>query len=308
MNKRWKWVVTGLLSFLLIGMTIFCYSVVSFHKGKKQSQAQVNTKKNETFTGDERPETGEITVLLIGDDGREDDDDGGRSDTLMVVNYDTSAKEPKVISIMRDVYVSIPDVGLDKINAAYAYGGAALTKDVLNDSFGLSINYYAAIDFKVFTQLIDDFFPEGVEIDAETALELDGVEIEPGEQIMDGNTVLQYARYRMDGEGDFGRVRRQQQVADSLIKQAKSGLPIARLPRLLGEAVGYVDTDLPYDVLLDVGTSFLFGTIKELQTLSIPVEGSWDFNDYTPSGSVLEIDEEKNRTAIETFLTNGEVQ
>ncbi|WP_086350738.1 LCP family protein [Candidatus Enterococcus clewellii] len=306
MKKRWQWLIVCLLSLFLAAVLFFCYSVINFHKGKKQSQLQVNTKKNESFLGDERSETGEITVLLIGDDGREDDEDGGRSDTLMVLNYDTTKKEPKVISIMRDVYVNIPGVGMDKINAAYAYGGAALTKEVINDSFGLPINYYAAIDFKIFNQLIDDFFSEGVQIDAETSFELDGVEINQGEQLMDGYSLLQYARFRMDGEGDFGRVRRQQQVADSLIKQAKSGLPIARLPRLLGAAIGYVDTDLPYDVLLDVGKNFLFGQIGELQTLLVPVEGSWMFNDYTPSGSVLEIDTVENQLAIETFLRVGE--
>ncbi|MBL1226051.1 LCP family protein [Enterococcus sp. BWR-S5] len=308
MNKLWKWLVTGILSFVLVGMMIFCYSVISFHKGKRQSQTQVNTKKNESFSGDERTETGEITILLIGDDGRDEDEDGGRADTLMVANYNTATKEPKVLSIMRDAYVDVPGVGMDKINAAYAYGGAGLTKDVLNETFGLPINYYAAIDFNIFTKLIDDFFPDGVQVNAETALELDGVEIEPGEQIMDGNTLLQYARFRMDEEGDFGRVRRQQQVADCLIKQAKSGLPITQLPRLLGEAIGYVDTDVPYDILLDVGKNFLFGQIKELQTLSVPVEGSWSFNDYTPSGSVLEIDAWENRLAIEAFLANGEGQ
>lgn len=308
MSKLWKCLAVGVLSFVLVGMMIFCYSIVSFHKGKKQSQIQVNTKKNESFSGDERSETGEITVLLIGDDGRDEDEDGGRADTLMVANYHTSTKQPKILSIMRDAYVDIPDVGMDKINAAYAYGGAGLTKEVLNETFGLPINYYAAIDFNIFTKLIDDFFPEGVRIDAETALELDGVEIQPGEQIMDGYTLLQYARFRMDGEGDFGRVRRQQQVADCLIKQAKSSLPITQLPRLLGEAMGYVDTDVPYDVLLDVGKNFLFGQIQELQTLSVPVEGSWLFNDYTPSGSVLEIDAWENRLAIEAFLTNGAEQ
>jgi len=244
--------------------------------------------------------------MIIGNDSRDDDEDEGRSDTLMVAHYNTKTKQPKLISIMRDSYVTVPGHGLDKINAAYAYGGAQLTKETLNDSFGLPINYYAVMDFEKFTMLINDLYPKGVKINVEKDINLDGVDLKKGEQVLDGNSLLQYARFRMDAEGDFGRIRRQQQVMDALVEQSKDLIPILQLPKVAGEALGYMDTNIPTSLIVDLAKDFLLGQVKPLETLSVPVEGSWNFNDYTDAGSVLEIDEQENAQAIDKFLKNNE--
>ncbi|MGG5343775.1 LCP family protein [Enterococcus sp. AZ192] len=305
MNLVKKSLICISLITVLIFTALGCYAVIGFHHGKKTAQTQVTKRKNLTFSADAQTNLKEITILLIGDDGREDDEDGGRADTLMVAHYNSETKQPKLLSIMRDSYVQIPGHGAEKINAAYAYGGAELTKQVLNSSFDLPINYYIAVDFNHFIRLIDDLYPKGVQIDAEKELNLDNVDIKKGNQTMDGNTLLQYARFRMDGEGDFGRIRRQQQVMDALAKQATNAVPLLQLPQIAGEAVGYLDTNIPAELLIDLAKDFLGGKVKPLQTLSVPVEGSWAFNDYTEAGSVLEIDEKQNAQAINDFLTDG---
>lgn len=306
MKKTGKIIIGLTLFIILIFTAIGSYAVIEFNSGKKQAQTSVNKTKNQNFSGDQRTNMKEISIMIIGDDGREDDEDGGRSDTLMVAHYNRETKQPKLISIMRDSYVEIPDHGLEKINAAYAYGGAELTKKVLNESFDLPINYYISLNFKHFIQLIDELYPNGVEIDAEKDINLDNVDIKQGFQVMDGNTLLQYARFRMDEEGDFGRIRRQQQVMDALAKQAKNAVPITQLPKIVGQAMGYLDTNIPSETLLSLAKDFLSGKVKTLETLSVPVENSWSFNDYTDAGSVLEIDEEQNKQAIHTFLAKGE--
>lgn len=297
--------VTG-LSILLVLSAAGSYIALGFHNGKKSAEAKVNNSINKNFSGDKQTNTKEITIMFIGDDGRKDDGDEGRADTMMVGHYNSKTKQPKLISVMRDSYVNLPDYGMDKINAAYAYGGAQLTKKVLNDSFNLPINYYAIVDFNNFVKLINDVYPKGVDIDAEKDINLDGVDILKGKQRMDGNTLLQYARFRKDEESDFGRVRRQQQVMNALAQQAKNAVPILELPRIAGEAVGYLDTNIPSDLLIDLAKDFLSGKVKNLETLSVPVEGSWNFNDDTASGSVIEIDTEKNTEAIKTFFNSGE--
>lgn len=118
---------------------------------------------------------------------------------------------------------------------------------------------------------------------------------------MDGNTLLQYARFREDAEGDFGRIRRQQQVIKAISKQLKDVTSILKLPKAIGQLLGSIKTNLPESVLIDCGIDFLKDD-KPIDTLSVPVEGSWNFNDYTPSGSVLELDLEKNQLAINQFL------
>ncbi|EOH99625.1 hypothetical protein UAW_00777 [Enterococcus haemoperoxidus ATCC BAA-382] len=305
MKTGMKFLICILLSIILLLTGIGSYTAITFHNGKKMALSQVNKTKNNNFSGDQQTNTKEITIMLIGDDGREDDEDGGRADTLMVAHYNSETKQPKLISIMRDSYVSIPGHGLEKINAAYAYGGAELTRKVLNDSFGLPINYYISADFNNFIRLINELYPKGIEIDAEKDINLDNVDIKKGKQIMDGNTLLQYARFRMDEEGDFGRVRRQQQVMDALAKQSKDAVAFMQLPKIAGEAVGYLDTNIPSDLLVDLAKDFLTGKVKNLETLSVPVKGSWAFNDYTDAGSVLEVDEKQNTLAIQDFLNDG---
>ena len=89
-------------------------------------------------------------------------------------------QKPKLISFMRDTFVDIPGVGPNKINAAYAYGGAELVRETLKQNFNLDTKYYAKVDFQSFEKIVDSMFPKGVKIDAEKSLNLDGVDIEKG--------------------------------------------------------------------------------------------------------------------------------
>ncbi|WP_348922114.1 LCP family protein [Enterococcus rotai] len=304
MKKSVKITIITLLSILLVVVSAGCYAAISFQTAKEKSEAKVSSK-NQNFTGDEQTSDKELTVMVVGNDSRDDDEDQGRSDTLMVAHYDGKTKQPKLISIMRDSYVTFPDGGQDKINAAYAYGGAQMTKDVLKTNFDLPINYYVVIDFKEFSDIIDELYPKGVTIDSEKDINLDGVDILKGKQTLHGNSLLQYARFRMDEEGDFGRIRRQQQVMDALVEQSKDLIPIWELPQVAGKMVGKIDTNVPTSLLIDLAKDFLTGNVKPLKSLSVPVEGSWNFNDYTESGSVIEIDEQKNAEAIKDFMKDN---
>lgn len=118
---------------------------------------------------------------------------------------------------------------------------------------------------------------------------------------MDGNTLLQYARFREDEEGDFGRIRRQQQVIKAISQQLKDVTSIFKLPKAVGKLLGSIQTNLPESVLLDCGMDFLKDDNKKIDTLSVPVDGSWDFNDNTPSGSVLELDLTKTKKQSKNF-------
>lgn len=184
---------------------------------------------SETFNGTQST-SGAHNILILGSDTR--GEDAGRADTIMVLQLDGPARKPKLISFMRDSFVTIPGVGDNKINAAYAYGGAELVRQTLLENFGLNCQYYMKVDFKSFEKVIDAMFMNGVSIDAEKDLNLDGVDIAKGKQRMDGHVLLQYARFRMDEEGDFGRVRRQQQVMDAIFGQLKNPLNLIRAPYL----------------------------------------------------------------------------
>ncbi|GMS55716.1 LCP family protein [Enterococcus raffinosus] len=275
--KIFKRVILIVLGILLV---FECYLIFSFLQGY-ESTKHAQSKQTIAFNGEDR----------------------GRSDSLMIAHYDQKKEQPKLVSIMRDSYVDIPDHGKDKINAAYSYGGIELVRKTLKENFDIPIEYYVTIDFDHFKDAIDSLFPKGVTIDAEKDLDLDQVYIKSGKQKMDGNTLLQYSRFREDEEGDFGRIRRQQQVLSAISQQVTSVTSLSKLPQTTGKLLGYVDTNLPESTILSVGKDFALGNTKKVETLSIPIDKSWEFNNDTPSGSVLEIDSEVNAKAINKFLT-----
>lgn len=295
--KVFKCLILIILGILLV---FECYLIFSFLQGY-ESTKNAQSKQTISFNGEEAPDQNDLNILIIGTDSR--GEDRGRSDSLMVAHYDQKRKRPKLISIMRDSYVDIPGYGKDKINAAYSYGGIELVRKTLKENFDLPIEYYVTIDFDHFKEAIDNLFPKGVTIDAEKDLDLDQVFIKAGKQKMDGNTLLQYSRFREDEEGDFGRIRRQQQVLSAISQQVTNVTSLSKLPKTTGKLLGYVDTNLSESTILSVGKDFALGDTKKIETLAVPIDKTWEFNNDTPSGSVLELDTEANAKAIQTFLT-----
>ncbi|MBD9898432.1 LCP family protein [Enterococcus faecium] len=287
-----------ILSILLLLTLVVGYFSIEFIHGFSSAKQSSTVKKVEPKSV---PTT--LNVALIGSDARSKDENG-RSDSLLVAQYNQKTQQAKLISIMRDSYVDIPGYGMNKINAAYSYGGVDLLNQTLKENFKFEAPYYASITFQDFIDCVNELFPGGVKIDAEKSLDLDGVYINKGEQVMDGNTLLQYARFREDKEGDFGRIRRQQQVIKAISQQLKDVTSIFKLPKAVGKLLGSIQTNLSESVLLDCGMDFLKDNNKKIDTLSVPVDGSWDFNDNTPSGGVLELDLTKNQEAIKKFLNN----
>lgn len=281
-------------------LLLLIYSGFSFFLGQFVAKMDTDTPQQmETFNGF-TSSSGANNILLIGNDSR--DGETARADTIMVLQLDGPAKKPKLISFMRDTLVTIPDVGENKINAAYAYGGAELVRTTLSQNFGIEAKYYMTVDFKTFEKTIDTLFPSGVYIDAEKDMsKYIEVAIEKGPQKMDGLTLLQYARFRMDKEGDFGRVRRQQQVMNGIFSEMKNPLAILKLPYAAGKVLGYTSTDLSTAFLLRNTFSIAKGA-GGVDRLSIPVENSWNYGESYAVGSYIMVDSEMNRQAIHDFL------
>src|SRR6266511_187716 len=196
--------------------------------------------------------TSRVNILLLGIDHRDDEPvEGSRSDTMIVVSIDPATKSVVMISLPRDLWVSIPGFYNQRINVAHAVGGPELAARSVEANFGLKIHHYARIDFHGFEQIVDAL--GGVIVDVERPIKDDEyptddygvmrVYIPPGPQMMDGKLALQYARSR-HSENDFGRARRQQRLLLAIRDRGLQLNILPRIPTLVGLVQSAVQTDL----------------------------------------------------------------
>ena len=282
---------------------VVSYSVYQYKIG--QSMAEDGLYKDdgatfEAFEGPE-PELGEVNILLIGTDTR--GEENGQSDTLMIAHYNQKSHSMKISSLMRDIYVAIPDYGKYKLNAAFALGGPELVRKTIKENFDVDINYYAVVDFNGFSKLVDIVAPNGIEVDIPYEMSYGiGMTLYPGKQTLHGNELLGYVRFRHDRLSDFGRVERQQEVLSKLKEEAVSFNSIVNLPKLLGAADPYIDTNVDTSTILSIGKGLITGKSKQVETLRIPLNNSY-VNERVNVGEVLSIDFDKNKQALSEFLS-----
>lgn len=302
---RWGRVFGALL--ILFVFIIGVYSVYQYIQGTLEGNNKTfkNDQGNHAFQG-KKNEIGDVNVLLLGSDSRGEKQ--ARTDTIMVAHYDQRTHSVKLISFMRDMYVSIPGHGKQKLNAAYAYGGPELLRKTIKENFSLDINYYAIVDFKGFEEAVDILVPNGIQVDVPHLMTSGiGMEIEKGKQTLHGKELLGYVRYRQDRLSDFGRVQRQQEVVSKIVEDSVSLRNVAKLPKLLGVLNSYVDTNIETTTLFTIGKDFVTNNNGDLETLRIPKDGSFQNIRYEDIGEVLEVDFQQNKEAIKKFI-EGENQ
>ncbi|TDM07060.1 LCP family protein [Macrococcus lamae] len=300
-KRRLKKLPIIILVLLLLSTLLFFWMKFSFDSGLELAKDHGKTPKDYTFNGPIN-EDAKVNVLILGQDRVVDG--SARTDSIMVAQYDYLNKKMKVISIMRDIYAEIPGGYQNyKINTAYTLGGPELLRKTIKHNLGIDLEYYAIINFKGFEQMVDELSPNGLPINVEKDMSAKiGVSLKKGQHNLSGKEVLGYARFRHDEEGDFGRVRRQQQVIKALEKEMVSLSAVIKAPKLAGIARGYVDTNMTNGDIFKTGASFMIRGDKDIQTLVVPVKNSYDMVDIYGAGSVLDINKEMNKKAIKEFL------
>lgn len=298
-----------------------------FYKGTDLSAAGNNGKSYqpavvETFNGKDTKDG--VNILILGSDQRvSQDSTDARTDSIMVVNVGNKEGKIKMVSFMRDTLVNIKgasetDYSQDlKLNTAFNIGeqnnhqGAELMRETLKRNFDIDIKYYAMVDFETFATGVDTLFPNGVEINAKFAT-IDGKKvssvqvpddlkmdknghvpnqtIKVGKQDMDGRTLLNYARFRKDDEGDYGRTKRQQQVMQAVMKQLKNPLNLFNGPEALGKVYSLTSTNMSMTDMLDLGLSNAGSFKKGINSQTIPSDGDWIDSYDLYGGQGIEID------------------
>ncbi|MDU0990770.1 MAG: LCP family protein [Enterococcus faecium] len=209
-----------------------------------------------------------FSVLLMGiDTGDLGRVDQGRSDTIMVATVSPEDKQTTIVSIPRDTYVDI--VGRDtkdKINHAYAFGGAAMPMDTVQKYVDIPIDHYVSINMKGLKELVDAV--GGIEVNNDLTFSQDGYDFTIGKITLNGDQALSYSRMRYeDPNGDYGRQERQRKIVEGVAKKVLSLNGVSIYQSVLNALESNMKTDMSFDEMKKIALDYreAFGTIKQDQ-------------------------------------------
>ncbi len=219
--------------------------------------------------------------LLLGVDSRAAGGHG-RSDTNMIVSLNSKTKKIKIISLLRDTWVTIPGLDEDsdgvrdysKLNSAYADGGYDLLASTIRENFRLEITQYAKVDFEAFRLAVDAVGGVDVELTEEEARYIPKEDLGNPDQFatspdivplgatagvyhLNGHQALAYCRIRkLYATSDFARQSNQRVVVSKLLEQAKASSPFTLLD-MMDDVLSCVTTNIPKSQLRDYATNIL---------------------------------------------------
>lgn len=273
-----------------------------------------------------------INILVVGQASR-DGEDSRLADTMILATVNKSTKTLTLTSFMRDTYVDLPDYmdpsgkqhecGWNRINVAYhlgwTWGGTAaameMTNQCLLENFGIEVDYDIEVDFEAFINIVNML--GGVKIDLTEAeadyLNSDGKvwqEVQPGENWLDGDTALAYARMRKaagDSDSDIKRTSRQRTMIQSILNRVKDK-GFSKLQELANEVLPSITTNMTNDEI----TTCIWEILPLLPELTVesgtcPAEGTYwgEIIDlFGTQSSVLKFDAGQNKKLM-TAITEG---
>lgn len=265
MNMTLKKILGSLLIIILILTSAASYAYLSWIDLKFSKNNNVNVKEE---IGDEP-----VNYLIMGSDSR--GEKNARADTIVIFRIDPKKDKTYLVSIPRDLRVDIPGYGLNKINAATAFGGPELMIKTIKQFTGFEINHYALLNFKGFRKIIDSL--GGIEIDVPKAIDSNEpgykMHIKKGNQILNGSKALNYVRFRHDAEGDLGRIKRQQQFFKALSDELLSYRTIPKIPMLVNTFAENTETDMSSGQMIKMAWALKGLDKSKLQTATLPGSG-----------------------------------
>ncbi len=223
-------------------------------------------------------------ALLLGIDENEERDASGdsvyRSDTIILCRIDPGEQLVTLVSIPRDTVVEIEGYGEDKINAAYAYGGASLAITTVEDFAGVDISHYAEIDMDGFAAVVDQV--GGVTVNLPVAVydpDYTGLDLPAGEQTLDGTTasLLARSRHAYDdyGGGDYYRAANQRMLIGAVVQKLLAS-DLTTITSTISTMADYVTTDMSVADLASLAANFLnFDASESMYSGQCPVSSEY---------------------------------
>lgn len=216
-----------------------------------------------------------INIILIGKD--KSSEEGTRSDSIIIATIKKKDKTLKLTSLMRDLYVPIPDQMDNRINAAYSLGGMELLSRTIEENFAIEIEGCIEVDFSGFINSIDTIGGVDIELNKDEAYYLSnisGLSFTEGINNLSGKTALAYSRIRYIGNADYERTERQRNVLVAVFNKLKdSGLKT--LLGLVDDVLPFITTNFTPSQIFTIVTNVILSDISNIESYRIPADGEF---------------------------------
>lgn len=210
---------------------------------------------------------------------------GSNTDAMILVSLNTKDNTIKMTSFLRDTYVTIPGYKRNKLNSAYARGGAELLVEVLENTYDMEISGYASVNFSAFESIIDRLGGIDIELGSTEASylrrtnyisKIENRTVQEGWNHLNGNQALGYCRVRKvptlgGAANDYGRTLRQRRVINAIIQQYKSASYFEMLS-IAQDILGFVKTNITEDQIADALFNVIENEMYTTESLRLPAD------------------------------------
>ena len=250
-------IIAMLIAMLCCNVVVFAQTIANNTINKIEKDTSIDATKLSCVDTD-----GYLNIALFGVDSRDmskESLDDANTDCIVVISYNPESGKVNLASVYRDTYMKIGDTGTyNKVNSAFAAGGAETAIKTLNQSMDLDIQNYVMFNFKMVADLVDGV--GGITVNVEDyeieelnkftkktakVLKVKDYQLveEPGEQTLDGVQAVAYGRIRKGVGDDFKRTDRMREVIKKCAEKAK-GMNIVQLLQLTESLSPYMKTSL----------------------------------------------------------------
>lgn len=267
-----------------------------------------------------------LNVLLLATDSRDIKARTGRTDVMIIASIDAKTGEIKLSSLARDLFVEIPKVGKNRINAAYAFGGPDLAVKTVNSIFEMNIEHYVVVNFHSMASIVDSL--GGVDIEladgeyyyinygvalgedyegfAKSALRRLLTEDDQNTVVhLDGLQAVSFARIRKL-DNDLRRSSRQRVLLQTMLNKVMEGATLSTIVSVAQSMMGNTATNVPIMLIYQIGGALLKADSMTLSEFSVPMEGTFkNTTEKDRKGTdmiVLTFNQEANVKALHEFI------